>query len=165
MKELDKALDIALGGPEAEKALEAFRQRLTAWGLVMPPVEPLVLDFGLGDFTRFGHIECWIANEMEAGYCGKYIFVVDDQTCPMHQHKQKHETFYILKGRVRMICDGREQEMAEGEILPVPPGLRHRFTGIGPALLLELSTPCVIDDNYFDDPAIPIGGNYQGASG
>ena len=154
MKELDKALDIALGGPEAEKALEAFRQRLTAWGLVMPPVEPLVLDFGLGDFTRFGHIECWIANEMEAGYCGKYIFVADGQTCPMHRHKQKHETFYIVKGQVRMVVDEKEQTMSEGDLLTMPPGKVHSFTGMGNALLLELSTPCLLSDNEFQDQKI-----------
>ncbi|MDQ1328064.1 MAG: Cupin 2 protein, partial [Candidatus Poribacteria bacterium] len=34
--------------------------------------------------------------------------------------------------------------------------------GIGPALLLELSMPCVVDDNYFENSDIPIGGNYKG---
>lgn len=162
MRELDKGLEISLGGPQAEEALSAFRRQIESWGLAMPPVEPLVLDFGLGDFARVGLVECWIANEVEAGYCGKFLFVVDGQTCPMHHHREKHETFFLVKGRVRMACDGVEREMGEGEVLPVPPGKDHQFTGIGPALLLEVSKPCMIDDNYFRDPAIPIGGNYRG---
>jgi len=164
MRELDKGLEIALKGAEAEKALSAFRRQIQSWGLAMPPAEPLVLDFGLGDFQRVGLVECWIANEVEAGYCGKFLFVVDGQTCPMHHHRVKHETFFIVKGRVRMTCDGAEREMAEGDVLPVEPGEAHRFTGIGPALLLEVSRPCMIDDNYFQNTAIPVGGNYRGRS-
>ena len=162
MRELDKGLDISLKGPEAEKALAAVGEQMASWGLTMPDVEPLVLDFGLSDFEHVGLVEYWIANEFDAGYCGKYLFVFDGQTCPMHRHKVKHETFCIVKGRVRMNQDGVEREMGEGEVLAVEPGAGHRFTGVGPALLLEISTRCEIDDNYFDDTAIPVGGNYRG---
>lgn len=157
MGELEKCRDIALSGPEAAEAVAALRRQMAAWGLAMPPVEPLVLDFGLGRFDEVGEVEYWIANETEAGYCGKFLFVADGQTCPKHHHRRKHETFFIVKGRVNMHFGGREIEMTEGDVLPVPPGKRHAFTGIGPALLLEVSTPCLIDDNYFDNLAIPIG--------
>ena len=162
MHELDKAQQIALKGPAAEAALAALRRQIGAWGLGLPPVEPLVLDFGLGDFPRVGLIEYWIANQPEAGYCAKYLFVFDGQTCPLHRHRVKHETFFIVKGRVAMEYDGARREMDEGQVLPVMPGKVHSFTGIGPALLLELSMPCQVDDNYFDDPEIPIGGNWRG---
>jgi mannose-6-phosphate isomerase-like protein (cupin superfamily) len=162
MEELQKGLQISLKGTAADRALEAFSRQVRDWGLAMPPVEPLVLDFGLGDFQRVGLIEYWIANQVQAGYCGKYLFVFDGQTCPMHHHARKHETFFVVKGRVAMTYDGQTRQMAEGDVLPVERGKDHRFTGIGPALLLEVSTPCLVDDNYFEDPAIPIGGNYRG---
>ena len=157
MDELDKGLDISISGPLRERALEACRAQLDDWGSVMPAVEPLVLDFGLDDFERVGLIEYWIANEEEAGYCGKYLFVFDGQTCPLHRHHTKMETFFLVNGRVRMAHAGQELEMAPGDLLRVCPGSRHSFTGIGPALLLELSMPCVIADNEFADPRIPIG--------
>ena len=159
MDELDKALEISLTGKARDDALAACREQLACWAQPMPPVAPLVIDFGLADFRGTGLIEYWIANETEAGYCGKYLFVFDAQTCPMHGHEEKHETFFIVKGRVRMTCGGRTQTMNEGDVLPVPPGRLHSFTGLGPALLLELSTPCRIDDNAFENPAIPIGKN------
>jgi D-lyxose ketol-isomerase len=164
MNELDRALNIALKGPEADRALADFRRQIAAWNVALPPVEPLVLDFGLGDFRRVGLIEYWIANEAAAGYCGKYLFVFDGQTCPLHRHRVKHETFFVVKGRVAMEYDGRRLELGEGGVLPVEPWKFHSFTGIGPALLLELSMPCQVDDNYFDNPDIPIGGNYRGRS-
>ena len=176
MKELDKALSIALKGRKAERALARFRRQIKAWKVVLPPVAPLVLDFGLGDFQKVGLIEYWIANvtlrssaslrstsEIKAGYCGKYLFVFDGQTCPMHRHRKKHETFFIVKGRVAMTYDGKRRKMGEGDVLPVAPWKYHSFTGIGPALLLEVSMPCEVEDNYFEDPMIPIGGNYLGS--
>ena len=120
-----------------------------------------MFDFGLGGFDRAGLIEYWIANEAEAGYCGKYLFVFDGQKCPLHSHRQKHETFFVIKGRLLMQCGGDEREMDEGEVLAVDPGKVHGFCGIGPALLLELSMPCLFDDNYFENTDIPIGGNYR----
>ena len=157
MDELEKGLEIALHGDRRDHALTAFQQQIRKWNVALPPVEPLVLDFGLGKFDTTGLIEYWIANEAAAGYCGKYLFVFAGQTCPRHRHATKHETFFVVKGRARMTCADRTFEMSEGDVLPVPPGQFHTFTGIGPALLLELSMPCKIDDNDFSNNHIPIG--------
>lgn len=159
MDELDKGLAIALDGAKAEQALVTVRAQMDCWGLTVPPVAPLVLDFGLGDFTRWGLIEYWIANEAAAGYCGKYLVVFDGQSCPLHRHRRKHETFFVVKGRARMELDGQRRELDEGAVLAVAPGHVHGFQGVGPALLLELSMPCEVDDNYFENADIPIGGN------
>ena len=161
MDELNKALDICLRGKEAEDAVKSFKEQLKEWELAMPEVKPLVLDFGLGHFRKTGLIEYWIANENKAGYCGKFLFVFDGQTCPMHRHCKKHETFFIVRGMVTMEYDGKSMNMSEGDVLPVEQWKYHSFTGKGSALLLEISTPCEIDDNYFEDSSIPIGENYK----
>ena len=161
MNELAKTRKIELAGKARKQALINFINQITKWGIAFPKIEPLVLDFGLGQFDSIGLVECWIANEIEAGYCGKYLFVADGQTCPMHFHKQKHETFFVVQGQVKVVLNGEELVLNKGDILPVPPLSKHSFTGLGTALLLELSQPCLIDDNYFEDQRIPIGGNYQ----
>jgi mannose-6-phosphate isomerase-like protein (cupin superfamily) len=164
MGELEKAIGFGLHGAEAEKYLAKFRRQAEIWGAAMPSAEPLVSDFCLGDFERAGLIELWIANEIEAGYCGKYLFVFDGQSCPMHFHKEKLETFFVVKGKTRMTYNGKTFEMGPGDTLKVEREKYHSFTGLGPALLLEVSTPCMVDDNYFQDTRIPIGGNYFGAA-
>lgn len=161
MDERKKAGIIAVSGALRQKALRAFQTQLKKWKLFMPPHKPLVSDFGLNDFYKTGLIEYWIANEFKAGYCGKLLFVFDGQTCPMHWHKGKHETFYIVCGKVEMSFDGVVREMRPGDCLPVPPGKHHRFTGKGPALLLEVSKPCLVKDNFFENKDIPVGGNYR----
>ena len=120
----------------------------------MPQVAPLVLDFGLGRFDQTGVIELWLADEHQAGYCGKYMFVFDGQQCPTHRHLAKHETFVLIKGRLEVGIELERLTMNPGDIRPIAPGLMHSFKGEEPSLLLELSMPCVVLDNQFADESI-----------
>lgn len=146
---------LQLQSPQREAAIKAFKAQIARWGLSVPPAEPLVLDFGLGDYEHVGLIEYWLANETRAGYCGKYLFVFAGQECPAHSHAIKHETFCAVRGRLRITLNGKAHVLEEGQTLPVAPGQVHSFCGAdGSALLLELSTPCDVNDNSFQDPRI-----------
>jgi quercetin dioxygenase-like cupin family protein len=153
MAELERRAYQIQGDARAE-ALRRFAERIRSWGLTMPPVEPQVLDLGLGEFYRTGLIEYWIVNDEAQGYCGKYLFVFDGQSCPVHHHGRKHETFLVLKGAVTMQIGGRALVKREGQVVRMPPGVDHGFTGLGDALLLEVSSPCRPDDNIFENRAI-----------
>ncbi len=133
------------------EALNKFANQMNEWGIMMPAVEPLIMDFGLKEFYRVGLIEYWIANEVEQGYCGKYLFLFDKQQCPFHSHNIKHETFFVVRGRIKMEVHNEEKMMNAGDVLVIPPGNLHSFTGIGNSLILELSTPCVVADNCFEN--------------
>ncbi len=161
MSEWGKARQIEAPHAVRAKAIDLFKAQVQAWGIALPNTTPLVLDFGLGQFEAIGLTEIWIANEMAAGYCGKYLFVADGQTCPTHHHRHKHETFFVVQGRVQVIHGGQAVELLRGDVLSVPSLRKHCFTGVGPVLLLEISRPCVIEDNYFEDTRIPMGGNYK----
>lgn len=161
MDELDKGLSISAQGPIADEALANFKKQAADWQIALPDVQPLVLDFGLGRFSEIGLIEFWLANEANAGYCGKYLFVFDGQSCPRHHHLTKHETFFVMKGRLEVNYGSKSLILNEGDRLPISPKIPHGFRGLGPTLLLELSMPCQVDDNFFEDTRIPIGGNYQ----
>ncbi|MCC6579860.1 MAG: D-lyxose/D-mannose family sugar isomerase [Phycisphaeraceae bacterium] len=141
---------------QRQQALRSLREHAAAWGVALPEnVTPLVLDFGLGEFANTGLVECWICNEMQAGYCGKYMFVEQNQQCPMHRHQFKHETFLIVKGRAELTLSGKTSVLEPGQILSIPTGQWHRFAGSGgAALLLELSMPCDPRDNEFENPRI-----------
>ena len=141
-------------GKARKDALAKFNAQLKKWGITMPKVTPQVLDFGLGDFKKTGLIEYWVANETREGYCGKFLFVFDGQTCPYHHHDFKHETFFILKGTVTMKVGGKRIARKEGSFLAMQQGTDHSFTGKGPALLLEFSKPCKPNDNIFENKSI-----------
>ncbi len=140
---------LQLQGPQRKSALEQAAAQIAAWDLVMPPGEPLVMDFGSQRFPEYGLIEYWAANECEAGYCGKFMFLFAGQTCPLHAHAHKHETFFILRGRVQVILDDKELLLICGDVLAIPTGSVHSFSGKENALILELSMPCLPEDNMF----------------
>ena len=146
--------DVELAGEPRKAALARCRRQLAAWNVKMPRRTPLVLDFGLGEFEKTGLIEFWVANQANAGYCGKFLFVFDGQACPTHHHALKHETFFVMKGSVRMKLDGKVRQMTEGDVLAMPPGAKHSFQGTGPALLLEVSQPSIRGDNFFLDERV-----------
>ena len=146
---------LELQGAERETALAAIQNQIAAWGLKMPSVTPLAAHFGLDQFMEIGETEFWVARtKPEHGYCGKFLFVFDGQTCPYHCHIKKHETFFIVKGSLRMKMGEEERIMREGDLLVMPPGVKHSFTGVGPALILEVSMPSILQDNFFADKRI-----------
>ncbi len=149
--------DVLLQDPERTRVLADIRAQCDAWGISLPDVVPYPIHFGLNRFLDVGETEFWIANEQAAGYCGKFLFVFEGQTCPMHYHRIKHETFYIVKGSVSMWIDDDQRVMRSGDVLVMPVGTRHRFTGLGgPALVLEVSMPSIPNDSFFDDPQIGV---------
>ncbi|MBN2578625.1 MAG: cupin domain-containing protein [Pirellulales bacterium] len=162
MEESKNTAVITVRGAVRKKALRQFYAQMKSWNLTMPSQEPLVLDFGLNDFFQTGLIESWVANEIEAGYCGKFLFVFGGQTCPTHRHGFKHETFFIVRGKVKMYMANSLRIMRPGDCLTIPPRKNHRFIGVEPSLLLEVSKPCIVADNIFHDPHIPIGKNFTG---
>jgi mannose-6-phosphate isomerase-like protein (cupin superfamily) len=145
-------------GEARDKTLADIRTQITSWGLTLPAVTPLPLHFGLNNFSKTGETEFWVVNETEHGYCGKFLFVFDGQTCPYHHHQVKHETFFVMKGTLRMKIGQEERLMREGDLLVMPPGLGHSFTGVGPALILEISMPSVPGDSYFEEKSIGANG-------
>jgi N-acetylneuraminate synthase len=142
---------VELSGTERENAIAAIQEQIAAWGLTMPPVQPLPLHFGLNRFSEIGETEFWVANDEQHGYCGKFLFLFDGQTCPYHQHQIKHETFFVLKGSIRMKLKDEQRVMRQGEFLGMSPGTGHSFTGWGPALVLEVSMPSILNDSFFAD--------------
>jgi mannose-6-phosphate isomerase-like protein (cupin superfamily) len=145
---------LTLQGPERQRALERIRKVVRSWKLKLPDVPPDPLHFGFNDFYRVGETEFNINNNVQQGYCGKFMFMFKGQTCPMHHHRVKHETFFIVKGRVEMELGGRTFVMDQGDTCVVDQDVRHRFTALADSLILESSKPDLVEDSIFEDARI-----------
>jgi len=121
----------------------------------------MIAGFGFNAFEFWLVPRLFCREGIESKYGQEFIRQMNCVIDHAHSHREKHETFFVVKGKVRMTLNGEERIMEEGDVLPVAVGELHSFTGVGAALLLELSKPCEIDDNYFEDRRIPIGGNYE----
>lgn len=154
MTEAEILAQISLQGQEREEALQRIHQTVASWGLKLPDVPPDPLHFGYQDFYRIGETEFNINNNVEQGYCGKFMFMFAGQTCPLHFHRKKHETFFIVKGKVAMELAGKKYILNQGDRLIVDQFAKHQFTALEDSLILESSKPDLVDDSIFEDQKI-----------
>jgi len=151
---MDDKSNLELVGEEKEIAVNKCKKKVDSWGLTLPDVYACPFHFGLNDFYRIGEIEFDINNNIKEGYCGKLIFIFKDQTCPVHHHKIKHETFYLIKGKVKMEIEDGPIIMEQGDIFVMDQNVKHKFTGLEDSLILESSKPDIVEDSIFDDESI-----------
>jgi len=87
-------------------------------------------------------------------YCGKILKLKKGYRCSNHYHVLKHETFFILSGKVKMeygTSDGQLLkciEMRRGDSIVFPQFVSHRFTGLEDSEILEISTQDFKEDSY-----------------
>ncbi|MAH46885.1 hypothetical protein CMI37_13730 [Candidatus Pacearchaeota archaeon] len=46
--------------------------------------------------------EIWMANNKKENYCGKILYIKKGHSTSMHFHANKHETFYMLEGKLEI---------------------------------------------------------------
>ena len=83
-------------------------------------------------------------------YVGKILHIEPGQTLSLQYHEKKHESIYVLRGR--MIFRYRddkgelaEREMIAGDAQQVPTGMVHQFDALERTDVLEASTPHLDD--------------------
>jgi len=92
--------------------------------------------------------EIWIVNR---DYCGKKLILNKGFRCSMHYHKNKDETFYILRGKVLMETGNKKQIIIPGHSILITPNTKHRFTGLEDSEIIEFSTHHDDSDSYRDE--------------
>src|SRR3989344_6588214 len=90
--------------------------------------------------------EEWIVNNEK--YCGKILNLNKGYRSSLHFHKKKHETFYILDGKIILELENISKLMKAGEVHNISPGEKHRFTPLENSKLIEFSTHHEDSDTY-----------------
>ena len=140
-----------LGEQEKLDVINRIYKIADSWGISLHGMESIPVHFGLNRFYEIGETEFLIVNDKINNYCGKFLFLFKGQTCPTHYHKNKHETFFIIKGRIRMVVNEDEKVLKQGNILAVAQGHAHSFSGLTDALLLEVSNASTPKDSFFQN--------------
>ena len=90
-------------------------------------------------------------------YAGKILFVRKGEALSLQYHEQKDETLYIQQGSVEFVTldekNGQPQTfvLKEGDVIHVPPGMRHRLCALRDTTVLEVSTPNLDDIVRLED--------------
>lgn len=92
----------------------------------------------------WGH-ELWFAEDSQR-FVGKILTIEKGKRLSLQYHKLKHETIFVLRGRLQLVLGGREGVLEEGRSAVIPPNTVHRFMAPhGRVVLIEVSTPEVWD--------------------
>ncbi len=79
-------------------------------------------------------------------YAGKIITIRKGHRLSLQYHKAKHETVYVLKGKLSLRIGERNTVVRPGQAFAIAPRTIHRFSAPhGPVTLLEVSTPELLD--------------------
>src|SRR3989344_8467315 len=92
--------------------------------------------------------EEWLVNNEK--YCGKILNLKKGFQSSLHYHKNKHETFYLLDGKVLMEVEGNKKIMKTGDVQILEPKTKHRFTPLVNSKIIEFSTHHDDEDTYRD---------------
>lgn len=101
--------------------------------------------------------EIWIAHENNR-YAGKILEISEGHRLSLQYHELKHETLYLLEGKVRFTLEDESgnlltEVIQQGGVKIVAPGRRHRMEAIRDSILIEFSSPELddvvrIEDDY-----------------
>lgn len=103
----------------------------------------------------WGHELIWATTDK---YCGKMLSFDEGAKFSMHFHREKDESWYILSGEflVRWIntlnADIITTKLVEGDTWHNEPLLPHQVECIKAGVIIEVSTPDSVEDNYRVQP-------------
>jgi len=91
--------------------------------------------------------ETWIVNEK---YCGKLLDCTNKWSSKgkYHYHKEKDETFFIIKGRLILDVEGIEYILLPGQSFRIKSNIKHRFKAVDKCKFIEFSTHHEDSDTY-----------------
>lgn len=74
-------------------------------------------------------------------YAGKILVIEKGRRLSLQYHRKKHESLYVLKGRLTLTLGKRKLTAGPGSAFAVPAGTVHRFESRhGRVTLVEVST-------------------------
>lgn len=101
---------------------------------------------GVSVVSKVWGYEKWLENNPK--YCTKLLSLNKGYQCSLHYHKVKDETFLVTSGHVRLELGGEVLHLRAGGFVRVPPGTKHRFTGLEDSIIMEVSTYHDEADSY-----------------
>ncbi len=99
--------------------------------------------------------ELWLANNKDNNYCGKILSIRERCSTSMHFHVNKHETFYVLEGILKIqilnteTASTEELVVVQGDTYEINRAIPHKLIAMnGPVKFIEVSTFHEDSDSY-----------------
>jgi len=102
----------------------------------------------------WGHELIWALSEH---YCGKILTVREGQQLSLQFHREKDESWYVLRGRAELEFAAAGEKETQHEVVTagaafrITPGTVHRVRALEDTEILEVSTPHLDDVVRLED--------------
>jgi len=106
---------------------------------------------GTENFDNTGAV---FVNIINRDYCKSYVVMCAGQHYPIHYHKIKNESFYVLRGELNLSVDGVGYILSPGEMLHVERGSDHSFWTLTGCVFEEISTMYIPNDSVYLEESI-----------
>lgn len=99
----------------------------------------------------WGSENIWVTNDL---YCSKFLRFNTDSKFSMHFHAKKHESWFVISGKFNLYYIDTKtasilvQELNANDSITIEPLLPHQLHCIEAGVILEVSTPDSVEDNY-----------------
>lgn len=94
-------------------------------------------------------------NAVNKEYCKNIVVLLPGQKYPLHYHKIKEETFFVIHNELILFLNGEKILLKVGEQIDIERGVEHSFSGGEKgAIIEELSTTYVMNDSFYLERSI-----------
>ncbi len=82
-----------------------------------------------------------------------WVHAVDIDGARLHYHKRSTELYYVIEGSGIVILDDKEQNVSQGSLVHIPPGVVHGARGRMRVLVVGI--PDIAEDDFFEAERAP----------
>jgi N-acetylneuraminate synthase len=144
---------MAINHSVLDPILRQIRQLLLESHVVLPKKGEAKLYHHRG-FDNFLSVGALFISVIQHDYCKFIVVMLKGQAYPLHYHRIKDESYFILYGDLKVVVEEETAELTKGDILNVPRRFTHSFSSDSGCVFEEVSTAYLNNDSVYEDSDI-----------
>jgi N-acetylneuraminate synthase len=105
-------------------------------------------------FDNFSAVGAAFIGVIQHDYCKFIVAMLPGQTYPLHFHRIKDESYFILSGDLTVTVEDETHTLTKGDVLNVPRRYTHSFRTQNGCVFEEISTAYLNNDSIYEDKEI-----------
>lgn len=137
----------------SEYPADKIRELLTVSKVVLPKTGEVKIYHhkGLEYFEEVGAI---FISVIQHDYCKFIVIMLKGQFYPVHYHRIKDESYFILYGDLEVNIEDKKVYLQKGDLINVPRRFTHSFCTESGCVFEEVSTAYLNNDSVYEDEHI-----------
>lgn len=138
---------------DSEYLMGRIKELLLTSGVVLPKQGEVKLYHHKG-IDRFNEVGAIFISVIQNDYCKFIVAMLGGQSYPVHYHRIKDESYFILYGDLKVTIEDETSRLEKGDVINVPRRFMHSFSTERGCVFEEVSTAYLNNDSVYDDESI-----------